>query len=643
MKKKTTKTLSLMLCICLLLVCCSCISPDKEADAGSSVPKEESAPGESSSEASAKPEESSEASSGSDTVPAEPDADTAMSNFVAKLDAGNYVIDHEDSVKTTVFSPERIFFTEDNDSSSSINLGYVTLDNETFLVELNDISDVEFVAPGNAIEALGSILPNDWYAYSGENMFNLFYNNVDNPLEFTSNDEAVKLTLLRLGGYSEQAVSVMEEVHMLLDAEDPSSVRFTAVMGQYGMIKYDDLDVTLQFGVGENDPRIDKWFANPIYPPTRTAWTWNDVADLDLVFERGYGEDAVPFPEFASYALIFDPHAYEQQTIVRIMDAHGTEADLEAYKAALLAKGYEAVEATFSDGSTDTVYRLLLREAYHSYAELYPYYDNGFVLEGGLYYDNPVYEGLPAISDAVAKNGFPELAETDLFKEWKATDTAASRSEGWAYFFDYDLLISMTLEYDEENEADAVAYFEEYSDRLAEAGFHSEYVPEEIGGKYESSNDFTSFRYAFNEDGTVSVEFKKEKSLTPDEVKALLAEHGIPVADIHGDIACRDQTRYRYIIGEFKGIFLFVYQPFDTREEAESFLDDYTAVLDEEGYLPMDPQKLGSQRTFLFFNEDLGKYVAFDLFDDGDGATAAFEFVSIEPDEETTLQSVLRH
>ncbi len=184
MKKKTTKTLSLMLCICLLLVCCSCISPDKEADAGSSVPKEESAPGESSSEASAKPEESSETSSGSDTVPAEPDADTAMSNFVAKLDAGNYVIDHEDSVKTTVFSPERIFFTEDNDSSSSINLGYVTLDNETFLVELNDISDVEFVAPGNAIEALGSILPNDWYAYSGENMFNLFYNNVDNPLEF---------------------------------------------------------------------------------------------------------------------------------------------------------------------------------------------------------------------------------------------------------------------------------------------------------------------------------------------------------------------------------------------------------------------------------------------------------------------------
>ncbi|MBQ4383159.1 MAG: hypothetical protein II795_01635, partial [Firmicutes bacterium] len=455
MKKKTTKTLSLMLCICLLLVCCSCISPDKEADAGSSVSKEESAPGESSSEASAKPEESSETSSGSDTVPAEPDADTAMSNFVAKLDAGNYVIDHEDSVKTTVFSPERIFFTEDNDSSSSINLGYVTLDNETFLVELNDISDVEFVAPGNAIEALGSILPNDWYAYSGENMFNLFYNNVDNPLEFTSNDEAVKLTLLRLGGYSEQAVSVMEEVHMLLDAEDPSSVRFTAVMGQYGMIKYDDLDVTLQFGIGENDPRIDKWFANPIYPPTRTAWTWNDVADLDLVFERGYGEDAVPFPEFASYALIFDPHAYEQQTIVRIMDAHGTEADLEAYKAALLAKGYEAVEATFSDGSTDTVYRLLLREAYHSYAELYPYYDNGFVLEGGLYYDNPVYEGLPAISDAVAKNGFPELAETDLFKEWKATDTAASRSEGWAYFFDYDLYISMTLEYDEENEADA--------------------------------------------------------------------------------------------------------------------------------------------------------------------------------------------
>ena len=52
---------------------------------------------------------------------------------------------------------------------------------------------------------------------------------------------------------------------------------------------------------------------------------------------------------------------------------------------------------------------------------------------------------------------------------------------------------------------------------------------------------------------------------------------------------------------------------------------------------------VGSQRSFLFFNEELAKYVAFDLIPGEDETQILFEFVSIEPDEADMLQSIIRH
>ena len=568
--------------------------------------------------------------------------DTAMENFVSKLTQGNYVIDAEGYLKTTVVSPEQVLFTHSAESMSD-DYAFVTLEGETFegVLDEDGLSDVIFVSNGSAVEALGALLPNGWITVSEGNMFNLFYNNVDNPLEFTSKEESVKLTLLSLGGYGQYALSQMEEVHMLLDAEDPGSVHFTAVINDNPVtrISYDDLDLTLVFGAGESDPRIDAWLAEPVYPPTRTDWTEDDVNMLDIVFFRDFGRDAVPFPAFASYAMNFDDHAYDEGNKVRITDAHGTEKDLKDYVKQLLSLGYKKASVTLADGSSADVYRRVLREDYRCYVQLYPYYDDGFVLEGTLYYDNPVYDSLAEISDAVSAQGFPALEATDLFTGWHAVDTAASRSEGWAYFFDYDLYMQMTLGYTDRE--GALAYLQEYGEAMLEAGFAAAYAPGEDSGKYDSANGFASFRYYFSDDDTVTLEFKKEKSLSPEEVMVLLAEHGLPAADIHGDIACRDQTRYHYVIGQFRGLFLFLYQPFDSAGEAEAFLDDYTALLDEEGYLPMDPQKLGSQRQFLFFNEELAKYVAFDFFPGDDGATVNFEFVSIEPEEVGLLQSAI--
>ena len=161
-------------------------------------------------------------------------------------------------------------------------------------------------------------------------------------------------------------------------------------------------------------------------------------------------------------------------------------------------------------------------------------------------------------------------------------------------------------------------------------------------GEFRSPNGFIVFRYTYDDANTVILEFKNEKSLTVDEVRNMLAEHNMPPINIHGVIGARDNTRYQYNISGFKGLVLNVYQMFDTRKEAEDFLDDYTAVLEENGYEYTDPQAVGSNRSFLFLNMELAKYVAFDLFDDGAGSTIFFQFYSIEPDEDSILESTIR-
>ena len=215
-------------------------------------------------------------------------------------------------------------------------------------------------------------------------------------------------------------------------------------------------------------------------------------------------------------------------------------------------------------------------------------------------------------------------------------DSATERSESWAYFFDYDLYMPFILSYSDYGKAKA--YLEEYGSRLTENGFISSYTPGEDGNRYTSANEFTSFRYTFDVDDTVILEFKKEKSLTPEEANRLISQHNLPEANLHGDIGCRDHTRYHYIIGEFKGLFLMAYQPFENTEQAEKFLNSYVAALDEAGYYMTDPQKLGSQRSYLYFNEELRKYVAFDLIPGEAGASVNLEFVSIEPDDSAILQ-----
>ena len=617
------KFFALLLAVCLVLALCACGAPSGGNNSSNSNGSGNS----------------NEADK--ELTPAEM-SDKAMENFVKKLQAGNYTATGPTDISTNAVSPETVYFQYPHEGYPT-TYAYMTLNGETFAmhVENNEIEQVEYISRVNAIDAVAGLVPNNWITVTGGNMFELFYNDPEKPLEFTSNDQNVKYTVCCLAGYGEFVLGIMEEVRMIMDAVDPSSVRFTAVVPDQGMIKYDDIDVTLKFGEAAAEPHIENWYKSPVYPPVRTDWTKLDLATLGNVFMRDYGREAVPFPPFASYTLSFDPSAYEAFNGIRITDDHATEKDVEDYKALLLKNGFTAVEEKQDDGSNVTVYRKLLREYYHASAELYPRYDNGFELIGMPYYEDPSYEGLEAISALVQEHGFAPLPDTDLFSGWSTTDEWASRTEGFAYFYEYDMYAPFLLSFTDA--AAAESYWKEYGKKLEEYGFAESFVAGENRSEYKTPDGDKLLRVTFSEDNTVAAEFKSSAVLSADEANRMLEEHGIPAINFSGFISGRDMARYRYEISGFIGMMLTATQQYKSNAEAEQFLDSYVATLEDRGFLPIDdPQRAGSSRQYLFMNQDIRKYVGFDYYPGDNGASVLFECFSAEGDDVALIQKATK-
>jgi len=580
------KILSLILVLSMILVFCAC---------GSKTPSEQSSAPESAT--------AEDGSGTEDVTSAQADGEKAMANFVEKLDQGDYVITSEKEYMTVVVhSPEQVIFKMNPDYNVD-DYAYITLDGETFEGYLTDdgLDDVQFAGPDNAIDAAIEDLPNYWNYISEGNMFNLFYNFPENPLEFISYDDNVKLMVMKLAGINKSVLLAVEEVHMVLDAEDPTVVTFM-------------------------------FMVNPKYPEIKTAWSDDDIDQIEMVFMRDYGEMAVPFPDNSSYALRIDPDAYELYTSVIITDAHATEEAVESYKQKLLANGYTDMG--------ENKFRKSLREEYNAYSELYVDYDRGLYIEGVLTHDSPKYTGLDEINGVITGFGFPALEDSENLSGWTAQNEGKERNESWVYFFDYELYMPIFLEY--KDDAEAVKYFEDYGSKLAAQGFNVEHDEGSDNGKYTTPNGFTSFRFTFDENGELIIFFEVEKSLSPEEVNAIIAEHEVPAINLQGDIGARDQTKYYYNIMGFRGLFMRVYQPFDNRQEGEGFLEELTGRLEDLDYLPINPEKIGSVREHVYMNWDVGKYIGFDIYDNADGKTTVFlEIVSIEPDEDGDVDDVI--
>ena len=620
---KTKKILSLILVLCLLAGCCACGTPSNGGNANnagnsSNINIEELSPAEIS--------------------------ELAMNNFVKKLQAGNYVVTSTNELVTTAYSPEQVYFSYPHDDYPTI-YAYMTLKGETFAskIEGGEMDYVEYVSKDTAVDAVEGLLPNYWLAITGGNMFEFFYNDPEKPLEFTTNDENVKYTLGCLAGLSQEALELMGEVRMALDAADPASVHFTAPMQQAGMYHYDDLDVTIKFGEAKSEPVIDAWFASPVYPKVRTAWTKNDISDLDHVFMRDYGKEAVPFPGIASYAMTFDKNAYKETSGMILTDAHLTEKDVEDYKELLKKNGFTETDGTRLDNTEAKVYRKAIREEYGAYSQLYVAYDDGLLVEGMLYYECPEFDGREAISEEIQRHGYSALPETDVFTGWHAWDTAGPQTEAWSYNFDYNFFMIIDLQYQDRDAA--IAYLSAYVDQMIRDGYKEIYTTGADNRGAGSTNQYLMFYYQIpdveDDTGIARLWFKDQKSLTVEEVLAMIKEHGLPETDIHGDIAAKDIARYYYEIVGFEGVRLLVYQPYDSIKEAEDYLDSYAPGLVDQGYLMVDPEKVGSARQFCFLNEDLRKLVGFDITPTEEGAQILFELVSFEEEEESLVTKIL--
>ena len=352
-------------------------------------------------------------------------AETAMNNFLKKVEEGNYTINAESYLKTSVYSNDLVWFDYTEDLYD--DFAVMRVNDEVFRGLLNEgtVTDISFLGEGLATDAVKSRLLNYWLDedVSQGNIYNLFYNRQDAPLTFVSYEEIVKQTLISFAGYGDSALRLMEEVYLEMDDVDPSEVHLKAVANDdvVARIFYDDIDITVTFGNAEDNAVAEAWMSNPVYPQAKENWDGADVFILNSVFLPGYGEEAVPFPAFASYAMKIDEENFVTDDAVYIRDSKASEDDMEEYIDLLLKEGFTEAE--------DHVYRRMLREDYQCYSSIAVEYDNGVNLTANKYYDFPVYDDLDAANTVIENLGYPALPSSDNFENIKATDTANELTE----------------------------------------------------------------------------------------------------------------------------------------------------------------------------------------------------------------------
>lgn len=555
-------------------------------------------------------------------------SEKAMNNFLNKVDQGNYTINDGKFLKTSVYSNDQVYFefTEDMYEDFAV----VSVNNETFqgFIENGGLNDISYIGEGCAVDAAKPRLLNNWMdeSVSQGNIYNLFYNSPEEPLTFVSYEDAVKRSLLSFTGYGTNALRLMHEVYMVLDNEDPSVVHLKAEMDedQVARIFLDDIDVTVSFGEAAASPEAEAWMNNPVYPAGRSGWTDTDIFIFNSVFLPGYGEAAVPFTPFASYALTIDDENFVMDDEVSIRDSHATAEDMENYIELLKHEGFSEVKETNQDGTGKTYYRRILREDYKCYSSIELDYDNGINMKARKYYDFPVYEGLDKVNEVIVPLGFTALPESGSVRSVKATDTACEATESWLYFFDYDSVLYVDVDFEDGGKMSD--YLKDYEEALVNAGFRPVYVDETEIDRYESENGFSSFRYLPDEDKATLL-FKSERYISADEAEALIKDGGFPEMELTDNISCRDLKKFasaQYGL-DYKA-YLTLSKFFETAAEAEEFLGSYESRLNDAGFDRTSPAVAGTNRQIAIYNEERDMVVGVDFTEQNGGALVNLEF-----------------
>ncbi len=578
----------------------------------------------------------------------EPSTEQAMENFLNKLEEGNYTMNAEGYLKTTAYSRDLVYFEYVEDHFT--DLAVMSVNNETFQAALKDggLENVRFVTEGQAIDVAREKLVSAWIDLSQGNIYNLFYNMQEEPLKFVSYDDTLKDNVRMLVGNPDTSLRLMHEVYLVLDQEDPTVVHIQAEVDDdvVARMYYDDIDIVITFGEAEANAAAEAWMKNPIYPEARSGWTQEDAFIFNSVLMTNNGEEIIPFPDFASYALTNDGQNFVLEDRITIRDSHASEENVKDYIASLLAAGFTEVKETGQDGTEVTCYHRMLREEYQCYTSIYVDYDDGFNLVGKKYYDFPTYDDLGAVNEQIKASGYPELPASDAIASVHATNRANETIESWLYLFDYDLVLYVDIPC--EDESALGDYLEDYSQALLDAGFYAteedetdeqedvinlmktENKPTNLNAMLgmepdemlETKNGFANFRYHFD-DGKVTLLFKAQHYYTPEETSAMIVAAGFPQITFPYNeyFSSRDMKKFAKVLyGKDAKAFVGVNLTFADTAEAESFLNDLEAALNAAGYDRENPDVAGTRKQIAIANPSLDRIVGIDLFEQQDGS-----------------------
>ncbi len=606
-------------------------------------------------------------------APSVPPADTrspaevseaAMENFLRRIQAGNYTVECESGeVKASVCSENLVYYSRviwdegleyDGFAIMTVNgnetfEGYLGEDGLTRITFLQEGKAIDAAADGASIQDQNSKLPNWWINVSDGNIWELFYNDIENPLRFVSSADEVKALVKLYGNIGNIAMPRMQEVWLELDAEMPTCAHLRTSFSE-GYPNISDVDILISFGNAVADPRAVAWMRDPnrTYPEAPTEWGVDEI-HLNAIFLPGYGLTAVPFPDYATYAFTLDENAVLEEDAICVRDAKATEGDMLSYAEKLQNMGFTPV--TEADGKTD--YRLLLREEYQCYSSICLEYDQGVNLTARKYYACPQYSGLDEVNAQITAAGFAALPADGNLSGFTGEDRANEIKESWLYFFDYQLGMFVDFRYADRSAAEAYvqsyiasltgfepddsgeyAEYEEAEDYLGaeEAVRFAALQDEDIFYRYATPEGQWTFKYRFNEDGeTVSFLYKAEKFIAPDEIKSRLAAVGFPEIDLDACSSCRDFRQFRKVMyDQDLKLDLSLSMTFESPEEAEALLDQYIALLrDENDFEIFNPTQINMDKQIAYAKEADGSLLVFGLNYYPESAFVSIEFRAV--------------
>ncbi|MCR4899003.1 MAG: hypothetical protein K5892_07290 [Acholeplasmatales bacterium] len=539
---------------------------------------------------------SSEIESSSEVISSE----VVMNNFLYNLDALKYTIDTPNYRTVNVSSNNLISFNYTD--GQHLDYSYMTIKNEnstgkkideTFKATFDGetINKIEYMGSDKSIDYVYSSLPNYWTSYEASegNIWNLFYNNVDNPLEFMSKDSTVINTCKNFAGIGDMFASRIDHIVLTASTISANNVTITVKFDD-GYPILNDIDFTISFGNSKGDDRAKAWMENENrqYPEILTQY--DDVYEfiLDSVFLPGYGTTAVPFPDYASYALTINGDNYASTDEVVIRDSHATEENKDNYIKKLKDLGFTETKEELSGGTYLTKYRILLREKYKCYSDVLVEYSEtyGVSIFASKYYDEETYNDLDGINDAINSLGFIKLNKTDNFTEFYATDEKNHRTEDLLYFFDYNMALNVQIRYSDLEKVNT--YMETYINNLLDNNYVKKVQEDEIYYEYSNSNIKRSVRYTIEGD-LVLMFYKSEQFINNQTAYNELIANGFETTTADKIDKCRDLYTYLNVKFDYDDTLAYSLQyVFDTEEEVTTFLDNVTANAIQNGFVTIN-------------------------------------------------------